>query len=133
MGTDNYEKRMAFAHSFSFGLKLWKKKPILNIEQINSMKSKEAYNMRIDALNQVGQIYDAKGNRKVNRASKAADSDKVEISSFGKDLQIAKQAVAGASDIREEKVAEYRKRIANGTYNVSAEAFADKILAEYDE
>ena len=45
--------------------------------------------MRIDALNQVGQIYDAKGNRKVNRASKAADSDKVEISSFGKDLQIA--------------------------------------------
>lgn len=88
--------------------------------------------MRIDALNQVGQIYDAKANRKVNHASKAADSDKVEISSFGKDLQIAKQAVAGASDIREDKVAEYKKRIADGTYYVSAEAFADKILAEYD-
>ena len=88
--------------------------------------------MRIDALNLVGQIYAAKGSRKVNHSSKAADSDKVEISSFGKDLQIAKQAVAGASDIREAKVAEYKKRIANGTYNVSAEAFADKILAEYD-
>lgn len=88
--------------------------------------------MRIDALNQVGQIYDAKGNRKVNCKAKSADSDKVEISSFGKDLQIAKQAVASSSDIREEKIAEYKRRIANGTYNVSAEAFADKILAGYD-
>lgn len=89
--------------------------------------------MRIDALKQVGQIYDAKGNRKVNHVSKTAGSDKVEISSFGKDLQIAKQAVAGASDIREEKVAEYKKRIAEGTYDVSAEAFADKMLVKYDE
>ena len=89
--------------------------------------------MRIDDLKQVGQVYDAKGNRKVNYASKTTGSDKVEISRFGKDLQIAKQAVAGASDIREDKVAEYKKRIAEGTYNVSAEAFADKMLAKYDE
>lgn len=89
--------------------------------------------MRIDALKQISQLYGANGNRKVNQASKISDSDKVEISSFGKDLQTAKQAVAGASDIREEKVAEYRKRIAEGTYHVPAEDFADRMLAKYDE
>lgn len=89
--------------------------------------------MRIDALKQISQVYGGNGSRKVNQASKVSDSDKVEISSFGKDLQIAKQAVAGASDIREEKVAEYRKRIAEGTYDVSAEDFADRMLAKYDE
>lgn len=89
--------------------------------------------MRIDALNQIGQVYGANGNRKVNYASKVSGSDKVEISSFGKDLQIAKKAVANASDIREDKVAEYKRRIADGTYKVSSEDFADRMLAKYEE
>ena len=89
--------------------------------------------MRIDALKQVDQIYGANGKRKVNYASKVPGSDKLEISSFGKDLQIAKQAVANASDIREDKVAEYKRRISEGTYNVSAADFADKMLAKYEE
>lgn len=84
--------------------------------------------MRIDALNQISQVYGTKGSRKANYASRASESDKLEISSFGKDLQAAKQAVGNTPDIREDKVAEYKRRIAEGRYQISAEAFADKVL-----
>ena len=42
----------------------------------------------------------------------------------------AKQAVAKASDIREDKVNDLKKQFANGTYHVTAEELADKLLAK---
>ncbi|MDY5577985.1 MAG: flagellar biosynthesis anti-sigma factor FlgM [Lachnospiraceae bacterium] len=87
--------------------------------------------MRIDALNKIGQVYGANGRLKVNHTAKTSSSDKVEISTFGKDLQVARQAVSNAPDVREDKVAEYKSRIQAGTYDVSSESFADKMLEEY--
>lgn len=84
--------------------------------------------MRVDALNQINQIYNAKGKIRTNRVTHAADRDKVEISSLGKDLQIAKQAVSEAPDVRMEKIADIKSRMEQGTYHVSAEMFADKML-----
>ena len=86
--------------------------------------------MRIDALNQRSQVYGTNEKRKINYASRVSESDKLEISSFGKDLQTAKQAVAKASDIREDKVNDLKKQFANGTYHVTAEELADKLLAK---
>lgn len=89
--------------------------------------------MRIDALQQINQVYESAGTTKVKRSAKVSDSDKLEISEFGKDLQIAKQAVANASDVREDKIAEFKSRIAAGTYDVSPEDFADKLLERAGE
>lgn len=89
--------------------------------------------MRIDALNNISQIYGSGSVAKVNRKEKAAGSDRLEISNLGRDLQIAKQAVSAAPDIRADKVAEYKNRIASGTYEVSNESFAEKMLAKYGE
>lgn len=86
--------------------------------------------MRIDALNQVSQVYGRNSKLKVNSGAKVSGSDSLTISDFGKDLQIAKQAVASAPDIREDRVAELKKRINEGTYNVSSEDFANKFLAD---
>ena len=86
--------------------------------------------MRIDALNQVSQVYGRNGKMKVNSSAKVSGSDSLTISDFGKELQIAKQAVASAPDIREDRVAELKKRINEGTYNVSSEDFANKFLAD---
>lgn len=87
--------------------------------------------MRVDAYNQVSQIYRATGSAKTGKSQKNSGSDKVEISSFGKAYQTAKQAVASAPDVREDKVADIRERIQNGTYDVSPEDFAEKILSGY--
>lgn len=88
--------------------------------------------MRIDAYNQISQVYGTNGKTKTNAATKSSSKDKVEISHFGKDLQVAKQAVAKAPDIRESKVAELKSKVDSGTYEVSADSFAAKILADYN-
>ena len=86
--------------------------------------------MRIDALNQISQVNGTNEKKKISYAARVSESDKLEISSFGKDLQTAKQAVAKASDIREDKVNDLKKQFANGTYHVTAEELADKLLAK---
>ena len=57
--------------------------------------------MRIEAYNQVQQLYQAKQAGKTQKSAAAGRTDRVQISSFGKDIQIAKAAVASAPDIRE--------------------------------
>lgn len=89
--------------------------------------------MRIDAYNQIGHVYGVNGKIKTNTVSKSNGRDKVEISSLGKELQIAKQAVSKGADVREDKVAELKSRIENGTYEVSSDSFAEKLLAKYDK
>ena len=42
--------------------------------------------------------------------------------------QTARTAVSKASDVREDKIADIKARMAAGTYNISSEAVADKIL-----
>ncbi len=89
--------------------------------------------MRIDAYSQVQQIY---ANTQVNKTAKAQKTsqatDKFQMSSIGKDIQVAKQAVNEAPDIREDKVASLKQAIQDGTYEVSGEDFADKLLAKFD-
>ena len=101
--------------------------------------------MRIEAYNQVQQIY---SNNKVNKTQQAKKTndvrDTVSFSSIGKDafkncanlmrdIQVAKQAVKATPDVREDLVASLKAAVKNGTYDVSGEAFADKLLAKFEE
>ena len=90
--------------------------------------------MRIEAYSQVQQLYSNSKISKPQAAKKTADvRDTVSFSSIGKDIQVAKQAVNNAPDVREDVVAKLKAAIKNGTYDVSGEAFADKLLAKYEE
>ena len=84
--------------------------------------------MRIDAMSEVTQLYQVNSTRKKTEKSSGYSKDSVEISSFGRDIQIAKQAVAQTEDIRTEKIQQLKNSIANGTYNVPMSALADKLL-----
>ena len=89
--------------------------------------------MRIEAYNQIQQIYNDSKVKKAQNTYKAGQTDQVEISSFGKDIQAAKKALAGTPDIRENLTEPLKQQIQNGTYSVSGESFADKLLEKYDE
>ena len=89
--------------------------------------------MRIEAYTQVQNLYDAKKTKKAIAAGNVNSSDKLQISSLGKDIQWAKQAVAESSDIREDVVAPIRAKIQSGTYEVSTESFADKLIQNFEE
>lgn len=89
--------------------------------------------MRIEAYTQVQQLYQTKNTNKAQKAATAGFSDQVEISSIGKDIQTAKQALTSSSDIREDKTAPMKAAILAGTYQVSGESFADKLLEKYNQ
>jgi negative regulator of flagellin synthesis FlgM len=57
-----------------------------------------------------------------------ARRDSLSISVEARELQTALKAVQDAPDIRAERVAELQRRIADGTYYVSAETLARDIL-----
>ncbi|MCR5793176.1 MAG: flagellar biosynthesis anti-sigma factor FlgM [Lachnospiraceae bacterium] len=89
--------------------------------------------MRIDAYNQVAKVYQASQVNKtsVSKSKRAGELDSLVLSQTGKDLQVAKEAVKSAPDIREDRVAELKAKIQSGEYNVSAEDFADKLVEKY--
>ena len=90
--------------------------------------------MRVGAYNQVSQVY---GSQKISKSynanaiGAASTLDKVSFSNVGKDMQIAKNALKDVPDVREDKVNELKASIANGTYQVSPESFADKLVAAF--
>lgn len=89
--------------------------------------------MRIDAYNQIAQLYGVNKTAATQKNTKAASSkDQFTISQAGRDLQIAKAAVSEASDIREDKVALLKSKIESGEYSVSADDFAAKLLEKYN-
>ena len=59
-------------------------------------------------------------------------SDSVEISDLSRELSKARQAVDAAPDVRADKVAAIKKRIEDGTYSVSPELLARKLLEGAD-
>lgn len=89
--------------------------------------------MRIEAYTQVQQLYQTQKTSKAQSAQKASFRDQLEISSAGKDIQTAKNAVMGAPDIREDVVAPIKEQIQNGTYEVDADSFAEKLFAKFQE
>lgn len=88
--------------------------------------------MRIEAYNQVAQIYKTTQKAAAKNTSRISKGrDEVQISQTGRDYQIAKQAVAEASDIREDKVAQLKAKVDSGNYEVNSGDFASKLLEKY--
>lgn len=89
--------------------------------------------MRIEAYNQIQQVYNSKGVSKAQNTTKVSFSDQLQISSAGKDFQVAKTAVKASPDVREDLVATIKASMEAGTYRVSNEDLADKLIDNYFE
>lgn len=60
-----------------------------------------------------------------------AGSYNADISDKAKEMALAKKTAEGAADIREAKIAELKRRIANKEYNVKPDAVADKLVSDH--
>lgn len=88
--------------------------------------------MRIEAYTQVQQLYNKNSTKQLKKETTSSRfSDQLQISSMGKDIQTAKQAVAGAADVREDLVASIKSRINDGTYGVDSSSLAEKLYQKY--
>lgn len=89
--------------------------------------------MRIEAYSQIQQIYNTNKTAKTQGKKNVRPTDQLQISSMGRDMQIAKEAARAASDIREDVTAPLKASIEAGTYSVNTESFAEKLLSKYEE
>jgi negative regulator of flagellin synthesis FlgM len=89
--------------------------------------------MRVDAYNKISQVYQTSAVKKTTTSAGSLASDQLEISRTAKDYQIAKQAVSGTQNIRNDKVNDIKNRIESGNYNISMEEVADKMVESYFE
>lgn len=84
--------------------------------------------MKINPYIQVQQMYGARSVGQTKKTEKAGRTDGVMISSIGREIQAAKQALANTPDVREEITAPIKAAVQNGTYEVSGESFAEKLM-----
>jgi negative regulator of flagellin synthesis FlgM len=87
--------------------------------------------MRIGSVNRVSQVYQTQTNTRKKDVFTTADRETYAVSSFGKDYQTAKNALAEVSDVREDKVSSLKQQINAGTYEVSNEDFAAHLMAAF--
>lgn len=89
--------------------------------------------MRVDSFAQIQSMYNlGNKNKQVKNETTRSFSDQLQISSIGKDIQTAKQAVAAASDIREDLVGDIKSKIDAGTYSVDSDSLAEKLFAKFN-
>ena len=89
--------------------------------------------MRIEAMNQIAQMYKANQTQSVGKTQRAKAKDEVHISEIGKDFQIAKRALQDIPDVRQEKIAAIKSSMEAGTYEVDSDSLAEKLLEKYKD
>jgi negative regulator of flagellin synthesis FlgM len=88
-----------------------------------------------DSVNIEAYVNQVQEKDKVDAASEQPEkqqvkADTVELSDMGKRVQEAHRQLDSIPDIREDKVAELKEQVENGTYEVDAEKVADKMLKD---
>jgi negative regulator of flagellin synthesis FlgM len=73
----------------------------------------------------------AEKSAKSGASANAAASTKTELSAKGREMAQAKAAASDAPDVREEKIAELKRRIAAGNYSVDSNAVADRMVDDH--
>ncbi|WP_300667089.1 flagellar biosynthesis anti-sigma factor FlgM [Desulfoluna sp.] len=80
-------------------------------------------------MREVAEANPAKQGSQARGQERATAGDKVTLSRDSRDMQIARDAMMNAPDIRTEKVEELRNEVKAGRYAVPADKVADKIIA----
>jgi len=85
--------------------------------------------MKINQISQIAKIYGPSSIKKVTPKDESMKAkDNLKISETAKYFQLAYQAAKDAPDIRIEKVENLKARMDSGTYNISAEEVAEKMM-----
>ncbi len=84
----------------------------------------------MDTLEQTSQKRNVEKVSTVDQQQQAglSESDAVNISEKGKDVSEMTRTLKEMPEVRADKIADLKARIANGTYNVSAKDIAEKII-----
>ena len=88
-----------------------------------------------DSVNIESYVNQVQDKDKVDAASEQQQqqqtkADTVALSNAAKDIQEAQKQLEAIPDVREDKVAQLKEQIENGTYEIDEEKIADKMLKD---
>ena len=88
-----------------------------------------------DSVNIEAYVNQVQDKDKVDAASEQQEqqktkADTVALSNAAKNIQEAQKQLAAIPDVREDKVAQLKEQIENGTYEIDEEKIADKMLKD---
>ena len=86
--------------------------------------------MRIDVVNRMYDVYSVQADMAMKNVNKPQGRDKVDLSNEAKEFTTVKKLVANTEEVREDKVRELKEKMDQGTYDVTAEQVASKILSK---
>lgn len=72
----------------------------------------------------------AESERQVNGGTASSPTERVDLSTTAKDVQQLKEKISSLPEVREDKVREIKQKLQDGTYEVSAEQIAGKMVGE---
>ncbi len=99
-----------------------------SIDRVSGQEAARTYVQNADVARSGGVAHAGKAQKHDAQPSKGVDS--VTLSDSARTLAAARDAVKNAPDVRDQKVAEIKQQVADGTYSVSARVLARKMLNE---
>ena len=84
--------------------------------------------MKISNISKLYKTYEAKPVVSGKKIVSGEKKDKLNVSDQAKEFQTALKAALSSPSVREDKINDIKTRIDNGSYNVSAEDIANKMM-----
>jgi len=95
------------------------------------MKISNIKDMQSQAVTQYQRTENVKpDSEKTAGGTAGAPAERVDLSTTAKDVQQIRKALADLSDVRNEKVQDLKRRIDEGSYSVSGEKIAEKMVKD---
>lgn len=82
----------------------------------------------LDAERVVGRSIEGAKSASADRGRESRGTDETILSPLAQDILHAHRAMAQVPEVRDDRVAEMRQQIANGTFSVTPELIADKLI-----
>ncbi len=101
--------------------------------RVNQSGNNPVQSSETNSTQRAEQIEKARDAKKGKKAEAASSNEAVAttISARGKELAQAKAIANGTPDVREQKIAELKKRISEGKYKVDPDAVAERLVDEH--
>ena len=99
-----------------------------SIDRLQHNDAARTYIQNADVARSAAASANAQQSGKAQRHHQAPQTDTVTLSEGARALSAAREAVQNAPDVREQKVAEIKQRIGDGTYQVASSVLARKML-----
>ncbi|OFZ80589.1 MAG: flagellar biosynthesis anti-sigma factor FlgM [Bdellovibrionales bacterium RIFOXYD1_FULL_44_7] len=103
--------------------------------RVNQTGTNPATSSEVSGTQQAQKAAEARKTKKTDKTgnTSASGSTSADISAKGKEMARAKAAANNAPDVREQKIAELKRRIAEGKYKVDDKAVADRLVDNHLE